>query len=138
MTLRTVLRRVGLALMFLGVIALVADRISADGTSSRTTGNGRSTVEKGDRDREGSKLVNQVGEFHEAGQRISFYFDGSKRSLVVLENLALERISRDLEQGTRKWSVNGTITEFRGSNYLLIERALMKQRSDADASAPRS
>ena len=140
MKLKTLLRRFGLALIVLGLMVLLADHLTADGTASRSKANG---PQKGEdellgRDREGSKLINQIGEFHEAGERISFYFDGSTRSFVVLENLALERISRKLDQGTRKWSVTGTITEFRGSNFLLVERALMKQRSDTDASAPRS
>lgn len=139
MKLRTTLHRTGLALMFLGLVALISDHLKADGATPRAGTKKREEVAKDalGRVREGSKLVQQVGEFHQAGERISFYVDGSKDSLVVLENLALERISRDLEQGTRKWSVTGTITEFRGSNYLLIERALMKQRS-GDAAAPRS
>lgn len=133
------LRRVGFGLMALGCVLLVQNHLNADGRESDQA------VEKSvvsgsslHRVREGSRVVNQLGEFHDAGERIAFYPDGTKKPLLLLENLALERVSRDLEQGTRKWSVTGTITEYRGSNYLLIERALMKQRTEADAAAPRS
>ena len=78
--------------------------------------------------REGMKLVNRVGELREAGGRIAFYPDGGTHSLQLLENLALERVSRDLDQTNRKWSVTGIVTEFRGGNYLLLHRAVLKAR----------
>jgi hypothetical protein len=79
--------------------------------------------------REGMKFVNRVGELREAGGRILFYPDGDTRSLQLLENLALERVSDDLDQTQRKWSVTGIITEYRGGNYLLLHRAVLKARS---------
>jgi hypothetical protein len=46
----------------------------------------------------------------------------------VLENLALERIGRALDEsrGTRLWVVSGLITEYRGANYLLVSKAVMQ------------
>lgn len=87
--------------------------------------------------REGSKITEEVGEFRETGGRIAFYPDATGHSIIVLENLALERVSRELDQGKRKWSVTGKVTEFRGSNYLLLERVVLKSRSALDAVAPR-
>jgi hypothetical protein len=87
--------------------------------------------------REGMKLVNQIGELREAGGRIAFYPDGGSHSFQLLENLALERVSRDLDQPHRKWSVTGEITEYRGGNYLLLHRAILKARVSA-APGPRS
>ena len=78
--------------------------------------------------REGSQLVDRLGEFRETGGRFAFYPDGSSFSLQVLENLALERVTRDLDR-TRKWSVTGVITEYQGGNYLLLQRAVQKARS---------
>jgi hypothetical protein len=88
--------------------------------------------------REGSRFTDEVGEFRETGGRIAFFADGTGASMVVLENLALERVSRDMEQGKRKWSVSGKVTEFRGSNYLILERVVLKSRSSADTIVPRS
>ncbi len=87
--------------------------------------------------REGMKFVDRVGALKETGGRIAFYPDGEKQSLQLLENLALERVSRDLDQPNRKWSVSGIVTEYRGANYLLLHRAVLKARVSS-ASGPRS
>ena len=132
-------RRFGFGLMFLGLVGVIAEHLNADGTRGAKTNQGEGVSSDAlSRVREGSKLVEQLGEFRETGGRIAFYPAGSTDSLLVLENLALERVSRDLELGTRKWSVSGTITEYLGLNYLLIQRAVMKQRSAVDGAEPRS
>lgn len=100
----------------------VADR--RDAAPSQLDGAERSQL----RLREGMKFVNQVGELREAGGRIAFYPDGETHSLQLLENLALERVSRDLDQPNRKWSLTGVVTEYRGGNYLLLHRAVLKAR----------
>jgi len=140
MTFQVSVRCCGLSLMFLGLMGLVAGHLNADGRPARTTRNQAASVsnDASYRVREGSKLVEQLGEFRETGGRIAFYPEGARDSLTVLENLALQRVSRDLELGTRKWSVSGTITEYHGLNYLLVQRAVLKQRSAVDAAEPRS
>ena len=61
---------------------------------------------------------------------------GAQRQ-VLLENLALERISRSLEDNRgSKWTVSGLVTEYRGSNYLLVTKAVTQQQ-EADAAATR-
>jgi|CXWL01.1.fsa_nt_gi hypothetical protein len=87
--------------------------------------------------REGMNFVNKVGELREAGGAIAFYPDGETHSLQLLENLALERVSLDLEQPHRKWSVTGVVTEYKGSNYLLLHRAVLKARV-SNAAGPQS
>lgn len=87
--------------------------------------------------REGMKFVNRVGELREHGGSIKFYPDGDSHSFQLLENLALERVSRDVDQSRRKWSVTGIITEYRNSNYLLLQRAVRKARISS-APGPRS
>ena len=78
--------------------------------------------------REGSKLVDQVGDFQKSGEQINFYIKEPGAVLRVLENLALERVARVLDDNPsmRSWSVTGVITEFRGENYLLVTRATLK------------
>jgi hypothetical protein len=132
------LRRLGFGLMFLGLVGVVGGHLDADGTPARTTKSESVSNDALHRVREGSRLAGQLGEFRETGGRITFYPEGSSNSLLLLENLALERVSLELEQGTRKWSVSGTITEYLGLNYLLIDRAVLKQRSAVDAAEPRS
>lgn len=78
--------------------------------------------------REGSKLVDQIGEFQKSGDQINFFAKQPHGALRVLENLALERVVRVLDDNPAKrvWSVTGVITEFRGENYLLVTRAVLK------------
>ena len=57
---------------------------------------------------------------------------------IVLENLNLERIARVLgdDPDARQWSVTGSITEYRGGNYLLVTRAILKSRARTGAPQP--
>ncbi|MCA9119066.1 MAG: hypothetical protein H6822_23405 [Planctomycetaceae bacterium] len=96
-------------------------------------GAGRQT----ERLREGMRYVNKIGELREAGGSIAFYPDGESHSLQLLENLALERVAQDLDQSHRKWSVTGIITEYKGGNFLLLQRAVLKARVST-SSGPRS
>lgn len=78
--------------------------------------------------REGTKLTDVAGQFDFSGDRIAFFPANSKDSYRVLENLALERVSRILGESRNKpeWSVSGVVTEFRGVNYLLVTKAVIK------------
>lgn len=87
--------------------------------------------------REGSKLIDQIGEFQRSGDQFSFFAKENYGGLRVLENLALERIARVLDDNPsmRLWSVTGVVTEYRNENYLLITRAVVKAQSKPKASA---
>jgi hypothetical protein len=87
--------------------------------------------------REGTRLIDVVGAFQSVGgDSVSFSPGGNKDSFRVLENLALERVSRTLDEnrGTRQWVVSGIVTEYRGSNYLLVTKAVV-QLHEGDAAA---
>jgi hypothetical protein len=86
--------------------------------------------------REGELLENQVGTFELAGERVQFTLGGQRRVLPVLENLALERVARMLEQHVDSpWLVTGVVTEYRGRNYLLLQRAVVRA-ADSDSAGP--
>lgn len=79
--------------------------------------------------REGTVLSQQLGEFNEQAGRIAFQLKDQETELVVLENLALERVWKMLRRARgRSWVVSGTVTEYRGENYLLLERAVLRAR----------
>lgn len=90
--------------------------------------------------REGHILTDVQGTFDAAGNRVQFRPADGSSSLRVLENLALERVTRILEEtrSDRLWLVSGTVTEYRGENYLLITRVVLTSRSNANVapSAP--
>jgi hypothetical protein len=90
---------------------------------------GREAVPRSaERQREGTKLIDQVGTFEFLGDRATFVPAGSKDSFRVLENLALERISRQQvdTRGQQEWTISGVLTEFKGANYLLITKAVAR------------
>jgi hypothetical protein len=87
--------------------------------------------------REGTRLTEVAGSFVAVGEdSITFSPAGSKDSYRVLENLALQRISQQLDEnrGQRPWIVSGLITEFRGANYLLVTKAVV-QLQDGDTAS---
>lgn len=82
----------------------------------------------GERQREGTRLTDVNGRFELAGDRITFQPAGERESYRLLENLALERVGQAISESRAKpeWTVSGTLTEFRGANYLLISKAVIK------------
>ena len=88
--------------------------------------------------REGTKLIGLAGTFRNTGDRIEFRPNESDQRLVVLENLALERVASVLAEVPRQrlWTVSGTVTEFRGVNFLLVTRALLKSNRSPAADSP--
>lgn len=80
--------------------------------------------------REGTRIVDQLGSFQLIGERATFLADDGTRRFVSLENLNLERIVRAIEEIPVKlqWSVTGTITEYRGDNFLTVEHAVLASK----------
>jgi hypothetical protein len=78
--------------------------------------------------REGTSLVEQAGVFQKAGDRITFFTSDGQSRFVVLENLQLERVSRAIGDNLPppQWTVSGSVTEYCGANYLLVERAALR------------
>lgn len=96
--------------------------------STNSKGN-NSAEENKRRLREGTKITNRLGRFRQSAGRATFVAkDGIE--LGGLPNLNLERVVRMLksveEPASIWWSVSGTVTEFSGRNYLLIQRAVYK------------
>jgi len=82
--------------------------------------------------REGMQIVDRLGHFRMTGDRLTFFAADGQGRFVALENLALERVAMVLAKnpGPLRWKVTGKITEFRGANFLLVERAILKTRTD--------
>ncbi len=84
------------------------------------------------RAREGTEIVDQVGHFQITGDRVVFFSEPDNRRFVSLENLNLERVARTIADRPEplQWKISGLVTEFRGSNFLLIQRAILRGKSD--------
>lgn len=111
---------IALSLIVLTSSLLVAASLNQDSLESEEQ-------EVATRIREGTEVRGATGWFRRAGERIEFQSLGETTKLVVLENLALERVAAELEgEVSLVWQIDGTITEFHGRNYLLVERAFVK------------
>lgn len=109
--------------------ATSAEAVVSEAPVENSERRGNSASRSSERLREGTRLTEVVGTFQTIGaDGITFSPRGSKESYRVLENLALERIGRTLDEsrGTRLWVVSGLITEYRGANYLLVSKAVMQ------------
>jgi hypothetical protein len=95
----------------------------------------RRTEERGngDRQREGTRLTDVSGRFEIAGDRVTFFPAASRESYRLLENLSLERVAQVLSESRlrQEWTVSGTLTEFRGANYLLLTKAVIRAQTEA-------
>ena len=121
-----------IAVFCVSTLNLLADSAAPQPASASAPAEQKSA----ERQREGTRLIDQSGRFEFAGDQVAFFPADGKDSFRVLENLALERISRILSESRTKhdWTISGTLTEFRGGNYLLITKAAIKSSSDRLAS----
>ncbi len=87
--------------------------------------------------REGTEIVGRSGHFRMTGDRVTFFTSDGKGRFVGLENLNLERIAESIADSPDQlvWSVTATLTEFRGANYLLVRRAVLRSRARPEESA---
>ena len=125
-----------LALLAAAAAGEVQDTSSPTGRLSapvRTQSPGNPDEDKDILMREGTRLVEKTGYFDLEGDGVVFHFDGGKKRLVGLPNLTLERIATAIIQDQRKneWSISGFVTEYRGSNYLFVQRAILKAKPAA-------
>jgi len=83
--------------------------------------------------REGTEVVDRLGYFRATGDRMTFFSEDGKDRYVALENLSLERIAQAVADNPTQlqWSITGTVTEYRGSNFILIRRAILKSQAYA-------
>jgi len=85
--------------------------------------------------REGSE-VSLTGSFRITGDRVTFYSKDGELRLRCLENLMLERIARlaDRSPDMLEWKMRGTVTEFRGNNFLLVTHAVLMSKTPESTS----
>jgi len=83
--------------------------------------------------REGTPL-DATGSFKITAERAIFTTEDGAR-FSGLENLNLERVAIAVSESPDQlvWNVSGTVTEFRGANYLLITRAMLKGKPNSVA-----
>jgi hypothetical protein len=90
------------------------------------------------REREGTQITDIQGTFEASGEGAMFYSMDGKLRLSALPNLNLERVVEAISDtaSEMRWIVSGTLTEFRGSNYLLITRAIAQRQPAGQPKRP--
>ena len=91
--------------------------------------------------REGTQIEGTAGVIRQVASGFIFTETDNGRELLLLENLALERLARLVERSNRAilCYATGTVTEYRGVNYLLLERTVLDakgNRKSEDGSEP--
>jgi hypothetical protein len=84
--------------------------------------------------REGTPLRDEPGRFVLSGNRVAFSAsDGT--TYIGLENLNLQRIAKAVAASPEpiEWFVTGTLTEFQGSNYLIVTHVRRKSATPKPA-----
>lgn len=81
--------------------------------------------------REGGEILNQAGYFRTTGDRVAFVSADYKQHFVALENRYLEQVARTIANNhiQLEWIVSGTISQYRGDNFILLSSAELKSRS---------
>ncbi len=116
-----------------------AEDSQADAVKALTGSGGRiDGYLAGGRWREGSKLLDIAGQFKVSGDRVAFHAADGKSRFACLENLNSERVARIVAESpeTLDWTIQGTITEFRNENYLLLTQAVIRSRSTRSPHPP--
>jgi hypothetical protein len=83
-----------------------------------------------ERVREGTELRDVLGTFRLTGDRATFCPADGVGKFGGLENQTLERVATVIaaDPTPMEWLVTGTVTEFKGNNYILITRAILKTK----------
>lgn len=110
--------------------------LAADPNGADVNGDGAGVVRRLLR-REGSEIRDIVGSITKRGSNIIFAPSDQSTPLILLPGQLLERVEFYQQVQTRlgrdlPWRISGLITEYRGSNYLLITAAtLLEQPANA-------
>ncbi len=76
--------------------------------------------------REGTRLHQVQGVFSTNGERLQFATADGKVQIITTENLLAERVLRTIQESSDTslaWTIQGTMTEYKGANYLTLNYA---------------
>ena len=75
--------------------------------------------------REGTRLHQVQGIFSTNGDRLQFTSTDGKVQIITTENLLAERVLRSIQESSDAlaWTIQGTMTEYKGVNFLTLNYA---------------
>ncbi len=112
------------------VAVAMANELALPTTARESGGASVSEARIIQRQREGTQLVDMPGYFKITGDRATFFAGDGSAKYDGLENLNLERVAAVTSENPEQleWLVSGTITEYRGANYLLVSKAVLRNK----------
>lgn len=95
------------------------------GESTPTIKSGIDGYQTNGRWREGTRLHQVQGVFTTIGERLQFTTNDGKVQILATENLLAERVMRSIQESSDPlaWTIHGTMTEFKGNNFLTLNYA---------------
>ena len=109
-----------------------ADDLEGAGTASQEPMTSSSKSEQ--RYREGRVIRDRLASFKITGDRVELVPSDGHEPLTVLENLALERVKNEIVRigAVIRWDVTAMVTEYEGSNFVLLQRATIASQVGAE------
>lgn len=118
-------------LNLIGLAAIGSNLAAGDGAPRPAGQAAEALREPGKLIREGSRIESKLMLVRTAGENLTLETDEDKQGFEALENLALERVLQAVraDSGDKRWLVTGQVTEYRGRNFILLERVSRAPRS---------
>ena len=114
----------------IGVALVLANETRKDGVPQSDPAQSKTAPSRHEKDRirEGTVQINLLGHFEMTGDRVAFVTKGQNRRFGALENLNLQRVVEIISDNPDKldWVVSGSMTEYQGNNFILLQRAVLK------------
>ena len=118
-------------LNLIGLAAIGSNLTAGDGSSRTDPVSEAGLREPGKLIREGARIESKLMLVRSAGENLVLESEDDKQSFEALENLALERILSAVraDSSDKRWLITGQATEYRGRNYILLERVSRAPRT---------
>ncbi len=120
-------------LNLIGLAAIGSNLTAGDGQSRTANTAMEAMREPGKLMREGSRVESKVMIVRSSGDNLMLETEDDKQGFEALENLALERVLQAVraDSSDKRWLVTGQVTEYRGRNFILLERVSRAPRTSA-------
>ena len=124
-TLRTTLHSPMFWLLnLIGLAAIGSNLTAGDGGPQSGQPPTEASREPGKLIREGSRIESKMMLVRSGGENLVLENEEDKQTFEALENLALERVLQAVraDSSDKRWLVTGQVTEYRGRNFIFLER----------------
>ena len=118
-------------LNLIGLAAIGSNLAAGDGRSDDKPAVANAVREPAKLMREGARLESRLMVVRSSGEILTLETEDDKQSFEALENLALERILQAVraDSNDKRWLITGQVTEYRGRNFILLERVSRAPRA---------